>query len=231
LSVSKFFPRRLSFSKICDIVIAYLNAGAEKDYVGLNDVVSKSTVALHNISRNNNFLKSWGFVEESEKEPGKYRLTREAAEFASAYRIDPDGDRTRQILKELLSKDDVIIKFVERIKRENLDRNVILVDLPIIVGDLRADKVGINSFLDMLAYAFQIGELYSAVKPLKVFERKAAKHVQVAPRKTFEASLPILMPHANLSITLSISPEISPERLKEYIKAVLKAYDEYKEEG
>lgn len=231
MSVSKFFPRRLSFSKICDILVAYLNAGAEREYVGLSDVVSKSSVALHNISRNNNFLKSWRFIGESENEPGKYRLTQEAAEFASAYRIDPNGDQTRQMLRDLLSKDEVITKFGQRLRRERLDRNAILVELPRIIGDVRADKVGLNAFLDMLAYAFQIEELWSPVKPLQLPERpRASKYVRRAPKKTLEASLPILTPHANLSITLSISPDISPEKLKEYIKAVLRAYDEYKAE-
>jgi len=231
LSASKFFPRRLSFTKICDILVAYLNAGAEKEYIGLSDVVGKSNVALHNISRNNNFLKSWGFIEESEKEPGKYKLTREAAEFASAYRIDPNGDHTRQILRDLLSKYELITKFVDRVKRENLERNVILVDLPRIVGDLRADKVGLNTFLDMLTYGFQIEELPSPAKTLKLPERpRAAKYLRRATRRTFEVSAPIPTPQANLSITLSIGPEISPDKLKEYIKAILEAYEEHEKE-
>lgn len=231
MSVSRHLPRRLSFSKICDILVAYLNAGAEKDYVGLSDVASKSSVALTNISRNNNFLKSWGFVEENEKESGKYLLTRKAAEFASAYRIDPNAEHTRNILRGLLSKDEVVTEFVERIRSEGPDRNAVLVDLPRIVGDLRADKVGLNAFLDMLTYAFQIEELSGAVRALKQPKRtRIAKYVRRAPKKTLEASLPILTPSANLSITLSISPEVSPEKLKEYIKAVLEAYDEHKEE-
>ena len=53
---AKFFPRRLSFSKLCDILVAYLNAGADKDFFGVSDVVAKSNVTLHNISRNNGFL-------------------------------------------------------------------------------------------------------------------------------------------------------------------------------
>jgi len=55
---NKYFPRRLSFPKICDILVAYLNAGADKGYVGVSDVVERSNVSLHNISRNNNFFKS-----------------------------------------------------------------------------------------------------------------------------------------------------------------------------
>jgi len=232
LSGSKFFPRRLSFSKICDILVAYLNAGAEKDYVGLSDVVSKSNVALHNISRNNSFLKSWGFVEESEKDPGKYVLTRGAAEFASAYRIDPNGNHTRRILKDLLSKDELVAKFVDRVRRENLDRNAIMVDLPRIVGDLRADRVGLNTFLDMLAYAFQTEELVGPTKISRSREKtRAASYVRRVPSRALDLSVPILTPHANLSITLSIGPEISPAKLKEYIKAVLDAYEEHEKEG
>ncbi|MEM2167903.1 MAG: hypothetical protein QXR74_06020, partial [Candidatus Bathyarchaeia archaeon] len=102
--MSKILPRRLSFSKICDILVAYLNAGADKEYVGVSEVAEKSTVTLHNISRNNGFLKSWGFIEESGKEQGKYKLTREAAEFAYAYKIDPEGDTTRRLLRNILSK-------------------------------------------------------------------------------------------------------------------------------
>ncbi|RLI11455.1 hypothetical protein DRO35_05015, partial [Candidatus Bathyarchaeota archaeon] len=162
---SKFFPRRLSFPKICEILVAYLNAGADKEYVGINDVAKKSSVSLHNISRNNNFFKSWGFLEESEKEQGKYILNREAAEFAYAYRIDPKGEKTREILRRFLSKDEVLVKFVERIGREGLNRDSAILELPRIYGDLRADKVGLNAFLDMLVYAFGL-EKISAPKEI-----------------------------------------------------------------
>ena len=139
---SKFFPRRLSFPKICEILVAYLNAGADKEYVGINDVAKKSSVSLHNISRNNNFFKSWGFLEESEKEQGKYILNREAAEFAYAYRIDPKGEKTREILRRFLSKDEVLVKFIERIRREGLNRDSAILELPRIYGDLRAERLG-----------------------------------------------------------------------------------------
>jgi len=232
LSLPKFLPKRLSFPRICDILVAYLNAGADKDYTRISDVANKSSVALHNLSRNNNFLKSWGFIEESEKETGKYRLTREAAEFAFAYRIDPDGDHTKEMLKDLLSKDESITRYVERAKRENLDMNMMLVDLPRIAGDLRADKVGINAFLNMLAFAFQIESVAGRVKPLKTPERpKMSRQVRALPRRNFETSIPIAVPQTGLSITLSIGPEISPEKLKEYVKAVLDAYEEYRKEG
>lgn len=231
MAISRYFPRRLSFSKICNILIAYLNAGAEREHIGLNDVASKSSVELHNISRNNNFLKSWGFIEESEKEPGKYKLTREAAEFASAYRISPEGDHTKQILRQLISKDEIIAKFVEHIEGEGIDRNALLVDLPRIIGDLRADKVGINSFVDMLGYAFQIERLHGGGESIRPTEKpRATKYVQRGAKKRIQAPRLVLGPQAGLSITLSISPEISPERLKEYITAVLKAYEEYGKE-
>ncbi|HIE14998.1 TPA: hypothetical protein EYP70_06970, partial [Candidatus Bathyarchaeota archaeon] len=68
MSDTKLLPRRLSFSKICSILVGYLNAGAERDYVGVSEVANKTDVTLHNISRNNNFFKSWGFIEEHEKE-------------------------------------------------------------------------------------------------------------------------------------------------------------------
>ncbi len=228
MSKSKYFPRRLSFSKICDILVAYLNAGAEREYVGVSDVVNKSNVALHNISRNNNFLKSWGFIEESEKEQGKYKLTREAAEFASAYRINPNDEYTKRTLKSIFSKDEALTKFVERIRHEDLDRNTVLINLQRIVGDLKADKVGLNAFLDMLAYAFQLEKLYSPTKPAKKPERtKAAKLLKRTPRPIFKPTTPVTALGASLSITLSISPEVSPEKLKEYVKAILEAYEEH----
>jgi len=229
VSRAKYFPRRLSFPKICDILVAYLNAGADKDYVGVSEVVEKSHVTLHNISRNNNFLKSWGLTEESEKEQGKYRLTQEAARFASAYRIDPRGDNTRQILGSLLSKDEAIGKFVERIRREGLNRQTVLVGLQRVVGDLRADRVGMNAFVDMLGYTFQIEELYSTGEAMKPQRKvKASQPARRTMRRVLEPSISTVRPDATLSITLSISPEVSPERLKDYVKAVLEAYEEHR---
>jgi len=210
------------------VLVAYLNAGADKNFVGVSEVANKSDVALHNISRNNNFFKSWGFLEESEKESGKYRLSKEAAEFASTYRIDPNGEHTKRLLREILSKDELITKLVERIKRDGLDRKKLLLELPGILGDLRADKVGLNAFIDMLAYAFDIKEISThptasirRIKPsVKVPSRRIIQKVSEKPASA----------GFNLSITLAISPEVSPDKLKNYIKAVLRAYDEYNEE-
>jgi hypothetical protein len=227
LSEAKVFPRRLSFPKICDILVGYLNAGADSQFVGVSEAAEKSNVTLHNISRNNNFLKSWKFVEENEQEPGKYRLSREAAEFAYAYRIDPNGEQTRQMLNKFLSKDPVLTAFVERVQRENLSRDTVLIELPRVVGDLRADKVGLTAFLDMVAYAFQLDELSAPFRALKQpretrrMTRPATKVEAIAPNIVAQS------PKANISINLTISPEMSPEKLKAYIKAMLEAYDEH----
>ncbi|MEM2272748.1 MAG: hypothetical protein QXX56_00855 [Candidatus Bathyarchaeia archaeon] len=235
---SKVLPRRLSFPKICEVLIAYLNAGADKEYISVSEVAEKTTVTLHNISRNNGFFRSWGFIEESEKEQGKYKLTREAAEFAHAYRIDPNGNLTRTILRSILSKDEVLVKFVERIKSEGIDRETALIDLPRIIGDLRADKVGLNAFLDLIAYAFQLDWISIPVKkpvrPPKKLASTEAKVVRVHDKRAEERMLPAfgvsMEPRTNITINLTMSPEITPTMLKEYIKALLEAYDEYAQE-
>lgn len=231
MDAAKFLPRRLSFAKICDILVAYLNAGADKDYVGVSEVVSKSNVSLHNISRNNNFFKGWSFIDESEEEPGKYRMTREAAEFAYAYRIDPNGDLTREMLKKLLSKDEVLPKFIERIDRENLGKDAVLVELPRVIGDLRADKVGLSAFLDMIAYAFLIKDISAPKKPVRQPRQPArtVRSTKQIPRLAPRIEVP--HPRANISINLTVNPDVSPERLKEYIKAMLEAYDEYSQQS
>lgn len=231
MSEAKVFPRRLSFPKLCDILVGYLNAGADSQFVGVSKVVEKSNVTLHNISRNNNFLKSWNFVKENEQEPGKYKLNREAAEFAYAFRIDPNGEQTRQMLNKFLSKDPVLTAFVERVQRENLSRDTVLIELPRVVGDLRADKVGLTAFLDMIAYAFQLGELSAPVKALR--QPREIRRI-TKPATKAEVVTPNIVarpPTANISINLTVSSEITPEKLKAYIKAMLEAYDEhYKEE-
>jgi len=224
---AKAFPRRLSFPKLCDILVAYLNAGADKGFVGVSDVVEKSNVTLHNISRNNNFLKSWGFIVESEAEPGKYKLTQKAAEFAYAYRIDPNGERTREMLESVLSNDEVLLRFVERVRNESLGREALLVELPRVTGDLRADKVGLMAFLDMLGYAFQLegmtepAILARPTRGARKVTKPLARALEALPKPSAATT------GARISINLAISPEITPERLKEYIKAVLDAYNEY----
>lgn len=235
MSPSKFLPRRLSFPKICEVLVGYLNAGADKEYVSVSDVTNKTTVTLHNISRNSNFFKSWGFIEESEKEQGKYRLTKEAAEFAYAYRIDPEGGKTRLLLRNILSKDNVLVEFVERVKREGMDRETALIDLPRIVGDLRADKVGLNAFLDLIAYAFEIDWLTTPVKKVAksvrrtaTLEAKAVKpHIKRAEVRAPPIFQALPEPRTNITINLTIAPETTPSMLKEYIKAMLEAYEEY----
>ncbi|MEM1586193.1 MAG: hypothetical protein QXX99_03055 [Candidatus Bathyarchaeia archaeon] len=237
MSTLKVLPRRLSFPKICEVLVAYLNAGADKEYVSVSDVAEKSTVTLYNISRNNIFLKSWGFIEESEEEQGKYRLTKEAAEFAHAYRIDPDGSLTKLLLRNILSKDETLVKFVERIKNEGIDRETALIDLPRIIGDLRADKVGLNAFLDLIAYAFQIGWISTVKKPIKPPKKPSPAEVRLMKppaKKAEEKVLPAfgisMEPRANITINLTITPEITPAMLKEYIKAMLEAYYEHAHE-
>lgn len=239
MSSSKVLPRRLSFSKICDILVAYLNAGANKEYVSVSEAAEKANVTLHNISRNNSFLKSWGFIEESEKEQGKYKLTREAAEFAYAYRIDPNGKLTRQMLRNILSKDETLTKFIERVRNEEMDRDSILLELPRLIGDLRADKVGLNAFLDLIAYAFQLDWLYMPAKIVKPSTRKTApvetrvvKYSAKKPRDMAQLMYGIIPEsRTSIAINLTITPDITPSMLKEYVKAILKAYDEYKQES
>jgi hypothetical protein len=168
---------------------------------------------------------------ESEHEAGKYRLSREAAEFAYAYRIDPNSEQTKQMLNKLLSKDPVLTSFVERVQRENLSRDTVLIEIPRVIGDLRADKVGLTAFLDMIAYAFQLGELSAPVKTFRPSReaRRTHKPVPKAEAVTPKVTIPTSM--ANFSINLTISPEVPPEKLKAYVKAMLEAYDEhYKEE-
>ncbi|MEM1515527.1 MAG: hypothetical protein QXT26_03230 [Thermoproteota archaeon] len=238
MSLSKFLPRRLSFPKICEVLVAYLNAGADKEYVSVSEVAEKTTVTLHNISRNNSFFKSWGFIEESEKEQGKYRLTKEAAEFAYVYRIDPEGEKTKLLLRNILSKDKVLIEFIERIKSGGIDRETALIDLPRIVGDLRADKVGLNAFLDLIAYAFEIDWLSASVKRMVKPPRKVT-HAEVKVMKTHlrraekvVSSMPTISmePKINITIDLTITSEITPAMFKEYIKAMLEAYEEHMRE-
>lgn len=227
MSEAKVFPRRLSFSKICDILIGYLNAGADNQFVGVSEVVEKSNVTLHNISRNNNFLKTWNFIEEKENEPGKYKLNREAAEFAYAYRIDPNGEQTRLLLNKILSKYPVLTAFVERIRRENLSRDTALIELPRVIGDLRADKVGLTAFLDMTAYAFGLEELSTQAKIAKPLREIRRTPRALTKTEASAQTITVKSPTANISINLTISPDVTPEKLKEYIKVILEAYDEH----
>ena len=231
MNEARFFPRRLSFPKICDVLIAYLNAGADKEYVSVGEVVEKSNVTLHNISRNNNFLKSWGFVEEKTGETRKYKLSRNAAEFAYAYKIDPNSQQTREMLKKIFSRDEVLTKFVERIRSEKPARETVLVEFPRLFGDLRADEVGLNAFLDMIAYAFQLEEMTKKAKPIKMLKegRKVFRQLREGSRASTQATITI--PRASVSINLNISPEISPERLKEYIRAIIEALESKEQNG
>jgi hypothetical protein len=131
------------------------------------------------------------------------------------------------MLNKFLSKDPVLTAFVERVQRENLSRDTVLIELPRVVGDLRADKVGLTAFLDMVAYAFQLDELSAPFRALKQpretrrMTRPATKVEAIAPNIVAQS------PKANISINLTISPEMSPEKLKAYIKAMLEAYDEH----
>ncbi|MBS7627570.1 hypothetical protein KEJ36_01935, partial [Candidatus Bathyarchaeota archaeon] len=123
MSEMKYLPKRLSFDKLCGILVAYLNAGADKEYVGVKEASSKVDIEPKSLSRNNGFLKSWGFLEESREAPGRYKLSPDAAEFASAYRIDPKSEVTKRSLERLLSKEEIIKGLVERIRREAPDRS------------------------------------------------------------------------------------------------------------
>ncbi|MEM1990045.1 MAG: hypothetical protein QW782_05375, partial [Candidatus Bathyarchaeia archaeon] len=106
-----------------------------------------------------------------------------------------------------------------------------------VIGDLRADKVGLNAFLDLIAYAFQLDWLYASTKPSPPKKitmpgegKVARKTVRRAESKSLMPPRAIVEPRATISINLAISPEVTPNMLKEYIKAMLKAYDEYFQE-
>lgn len=147
-------PRRLSWDKLCQILVGYLNAGANEKYVSVKDVAEKAGVDVKNVSRNNRFFISWGFLEGSEEKPRKYRLTEKALKFAAAYRIDSKSETARRILRDLLSENELVQGLARRIDREGFNRQKLLSEIPIMVGDARVDTIGVQSFLDMLAYAF-----------------------------------------------------------------------------
>ncbi len=222
MSEARYLPRRLGFDKLCDILVAYLNAGAEKEHVGVLEAAKRVDMDPKNLSRNNIFLKSWGFLEESAEAPGRYRLSSEAAAFASAYRIDRQSSSTKGLLKTLLSRHEIVTGLVERIRREGGNRADLLVDLPRAVGDLKADKVGVNAFLDMLTYAFDLAE--SPTVPQRAIQARARPKIRAArtpvPRRQQAEIVPV-------TITLAISPDTPIEKLRESVKAVLQAYDEY----
>jgi hypothetical protein len=227
LGEAKYLPRRLSFDKLCGILVAYLNAGADKDYVGVKEASAKVDIEPKSLSRNNGFLKSWGFLEESQETPGRYKLSLDAAEFASAYRIDPNSEVTRQSLERLLSKEEIVRGLVERIRRDAPDRSSILVELPRITGDFKADKVGLNAFLDMLIYAFRLENILQATAAKKPTPMPKVRGIKPSRGKGFKEIPETRIP---FTININLSPETSVEKLKESVKAILKAYEEYLEE-
>jgi len=217
VSSERFLPRGVSFERLCETLVGYLNAGAVGKYVGLSEVADKCSVNMTDISRNNRFFKSWGFIEEG-PEKRQYKLVSEIAQFASVYRIDPKGDQSRQILKDFLSRNEIITKYIERIGKESLDKRAILTSLPTLTGDFRADKAGLNAFKDMLVYAFKLEELEVPVKRLtRPTKRIKRKHERVL------AGLPTFYP----PVILSVSPHIPLDKFKKLIQTFYEAYDEY----
>lgn len=148
-------PRRLSWEKLCQILVSYLNAGADKDYISVKDVAEKANVDEKNISRNNAFFKSWGFLEESKDVPKKYKLAEDAIKFVAAYRIDPNSEVARKALQDLLIKNEIIKDIAMKVEAEGFDRRKLMTEIPLMVGDAKVDLVGVQSFLDMLSYAFE----------------------------------------------------------------------------
>lgn len=148
-------PRRLSWEKLCQILVSYLNAGADKDYISVKDVAEKADVDEKNISRNNAFFKSWGFLEESKDAPKKYKLAEDAIKFVAAYRIDPNSEVARKALQDLLIKNEIIKDLAMKVETEGFDRRKLMTEIPLMVGDAKVDLVGVQSFLDMLSYAFE----------------------------------------------------------------------------
>ncbi len=152
----RFFPREISFERLCDILVGFLNIGADKSSMPANLLPSKVPLSKDKISKNLKFFRSWGLIIEDEKTHGSYRLSKEAADFASAYRVNPNSERTKVILRNFLSKQEIISQFAERLKQDASQRDDIIVELPKLIGDLTADRVGLNAFLDMVEYAYGI---------------------------------------------------------------------------
>ncbi|MEM2906320.1 MAG: hypothetical protein QW057_01795 [Candidatus Bathyarchaeia archaeon] len=225
MSEARYLPRRLGFDKLCDILVAYLNVGAEKEYVSVSEAAKRVDVDPKNLSRNNLFLKSWGFLEENPEAPGRYKLSGDAAAFTSAYRIDRQSPATKSLLQTFLARHEIVTGLVERIRRQGTGRGDLLVELPRAVGDLKADKVGVNAFLDMLSYAFELPEGPSpgprAHPPATRLKVKAAR--PAPPKRSPVTVVPV-------AINLTVSPDTSVEKLRESVKAVLQAYDEYQAE-
>ncbi len=204
-------PRRLSWEKLCQILVSYLNAGADREYISVKDVAEKAGVDEKNISRNNAFFKSWGFLEESKDTPKKYKLAEDAIRFVAAYRIDPNSDAARRTLQNLLMKNEVVKTIVEKIDAEGFDRRRLMAEIPLIVGDAKVDLVGIQSFLDMLSYAFE-WEVVEAKKQKPVEQIREAKKTR---KEATEKVLPAAKTGVNLQLQLvfTINHDTDVEKL------------------
>lgn len=191
-------PRRLSWEKLCQILVSYLNAGADRDYISVKDVAEKAGVDEKNISRNNAFFKSWGFLEESKDAPRRYKLAEDAIKFVAAYRIDPNSDVAKRALQALLMKNEAVRSIIEKIEAGGFDRRRLMAEIPLIVGDAKVDLVGIQSFLDMLSYAFEL----EGVEARKLKPTEQIKEARKPRREVIRRELPMARAGVNLQLQL-----------------------------
>ncbi|MCS7112691.1 MAG: hypothetical protein NZ955_01855 [Candidatus Bathyarchaeota archaeon] len=191
-------PRRLSWERLCQVLVSYLNAGADREYISVKDVAERAGVDEKNVSRNNAFFKSWGFIEESKDTPKKYKLAEDAIKFVAAYRIDPDSDVAKRALQNLLMKNEVVMSIVERIEAEGFDRRRLMAEIPSIVGDAKVDLVGIQSFLDMLNYAFE----WEGVETKKLKPVEQVREKKKPRREAIRRELPVTKAGVNLQLQL-----------------------------
>ncbi|MEM2739663.1 MAG: hypothetical protein QXQ29_02550 [Candidatus Bathyarchaeia archaeon] len=189
-------PRRLSWEKLCQILVSYLNAGADREYISVKDVAERASVDEKNISRNNAFFKSWGFIEESKDTPKKYKLAEDAIKFVAAYRIDPNSDVAKRALQSLLMRNEVVKSIIEKIDAEGFDRRRLMAEIPLIVGDAKVDLVGIQSFLDMLSYAFEWG----GVETRKLKSIEQVREAKKPRREAIRRELPAARAGVNLQL-------------------------------
>lgn len=234
-------PESLSFDKLNLVLIAYLKAGADRKAVSYRDASIRSGVTHTRVSANNKFFAYAGFLGEEGK--GRFRLTEDGAKYAQLLdwgRLEEAKTQLRKILKDC-SLINIVLDYVainNEVTRDDLRRKIGSVAE---VSRARRFTVGINAFIDMLAFSellHEENEMFRRGKEITEGEIPSKISVTEEPEKTIAKTTPsfrryvVTTPKAvsvPISLTVNITDDTDIQKLREILRAIKEELWEKKE--
>lgn len=219
-------PKKVSLDSLNKMLIGYLRCDADKKEVYYRDVASVSGVSRTDISRNNAFFESFGFLEK--KGRGNFILTENGTKY-SQYLDWGRVEDARLILATMLKENPLVNKALAYVDIQSSVTTDDLRSRIATIVNVRPTEIiqsGINSLIEMLLFSGLLKESDGKLSSVQITPKKEKEVKMSTPNKE-----PVVVPMKNkitipISLIINVTDITNIEHLKEVLKAIQDVFEE-----